>query len=84
MTTENQSREPDTDAKHSRSGYDPHQFVPDQTDGTTASGLAQLHKALSPENARKLATAPLTVQANLLWTLVDSGVIEVNVTTQYQ
>ena len=60
--------------------YDPFEYVPDQIDQITASGLEQLHDALAERNKRKLRSVPVGQQAGILWSLVDKGAIDLDLT----
>lgn len=61
-----------------RRGYDPFVFVPDRIDAMSASGLEQLHEALSEQNRAKLVSLPIEKQAVLLWELVEEGAVDVD------
>ena len=58
--------------------YDPFAFVPDRIDAVSASGLEQLHDALSEQNRAKLVSLPIEKQAVLLWDLVERGAVSVD------
>ena len=60
--------------------YDPFEYVPDRIDQITASGLEQLHDALADHNKRKLRSVPVEQQAGILWSLVDKGAIDLDLT----
>lgn len=60
-----------------RDEYDPFAFVPDRIDAVSASGLEQLHEALSERNRIKLVSLPIEKQAVLLWDLVERGAVDV-------
>jgi len=64
--------------------YDPFEHVPDQIDQITASGLSQLHGALADRNKAKLRSVPIEEQAGILWSLVEKGAIDLNVTRPSQ
>ena len=60
--------------------YDPFEYVPDRIDQITASGLEQLHNALADRNKRKLRSVEIEQQAGILWSLVDKGAIDLDLT----
>jgi len=60
--------------------YDPFEFVPDQIDIVSASGLVEMHDALNEENTAKLESMPIEDQAIMLWKMVEKGVIDVDLT----
>ena len=61
-----------------RGEYDPFAFVPERIDAVSASGLEQLHAALSEHNRAKLVSLPIEEQAALLWDLVKRGAVDVD------
>jgi len=61
-----------------RDEYDPFAFVPDRIDAVSASGLEQLHEALSEQNRAKLVSLPIKEQARLLWDLVEEGAVNID------
>ena len=61
-----------------RGEYDPFAFVPERIDVVSASGLEQLHAALSERNRAKLVSLPIEKQAVLLWDLVERGAVDVD------
>ena len=61
-----------------RGEYNPFAFVPGRIDAVSASGLKQLHAALSERNRAKLVSLPIEEQAALLWNLVEHGAVDVD------
>jgi len=61
-----------------RGEYNPSASVPGRIDAVSASGLKQLHAALSERNRAKLVSLPIEEQAALLWNLVEHGAVDVD------
>jgi len=61
--------------------YDPFEHVPDRIDAISASGLVQMHEALNEQNTARLESLPVENQAVMLWKMVESGVIDVDLTS---
>lgn len=59
--------------------FDPCQHIPDRIDIITASGIQQVHDALSDENAAEYAETSVEEQAAFLWKMVDRGVIDLEI-----
>ena len=76
MTADGHEHEQGRDSEE----YDPFEHVPDRTDQITASGLSHLHDALADRNKRKLRSVPVEQQAGILWSLVDKGAIDLDIT----
>jgi len=62
--------------------YDPFEYVPDRIDAISASGLVQMHGALNEQNTARLESLPVENQAIMLWKMVESGVIDVDLTSR--
>ena len=58
-------------------GYDPLEFVPEQINPITATGLAWLDEQLSQENTARLRSLPIEHQASVLAILMKSGAVGV-------
>lgn len=64
--------------------YDPFEYVPDRIDQITGSGLEQLHDALADRNKAKFRSVPVEKQAGILWSLVEKGTVDLDVTDPRQ
>ena len=60
--------------------YDPFEHVPDRIDAISASGLIEMHEALNELNTARLESLPVEGQAVMLWSMVEKGVIDVDLT----